>query len=418
MNKKASTAKSAKSLILMMLAPNLVFAAAWEVEPSVSAAVRVDDNFTLDDRSARQQQVTSTGFSGSVTISRLTEAVETFGVLRLNAIQYTGDVEETSTQREIADNENIVAFFSTKRRESPLTQWGFDASIKVDTLLRAVNVFVDPEDTTIEPDDDVDDGLTRVAIDRQRFIFKPFIGTRLSERSRLRFNYRFNELTYDNLQGQDLVDFSDHTIAGVYSYKYTPSDDLSLRARYKQFSTEDDEREYESYSLTGGWGHRFTETTSMGTSLGFRETKAETDSGDDDTSGVLLRVTGRKSTGLTRFEGRIGRNLFSSGSGDLVQADEYVFNVTRTLSPLLSFSLKSRLFQNRLLRDDDDDADRADRRYFSVRPSLTWNFAQWWRMVATYDYRREKRDGEPESAVSNSILISVVYSQPTSLSGE
>ncbi|MEM7294584.1 MAG: hypothetical protein AAF420_14485, partial [Pseudomonadota bacterium] len=97
-------------------------------------------------------------------------------------------------------------------------------------------------------------------------------------------------------------------------------------------------------------------------------------------------------------------------------ADEYVFTVTRTLSPLLTFSFKSRLFQNRLLRDNEADANSADRRYISVRPSLTWNFAQWWRLVSTYEYRREKRDGEPESAISNSILVSLVYSKPTNLS--
>ena len=87
-----------------------------------------------------------------------------------------------------------------------------------------------------------------------------------------------------------------------------------------------------------------------------------------------------------------------------------------SLCAFLSFSFKSRLFQNRLLRDNDADASRADRRYVSIRPSLTWNFAPWWKLIGTYQYRREKRDGEPESAESNAIFVSVVYSKPTNIS--
>ena len=165
-------------------------------------------------------------------------------------------------------------------------------------------------------------------------------------------------------------------------------------------------------------------TASNTGSVGFHVTDFKEGNEDVESDGAVGSLKAVKTTGLTRFELRAGLELYPSSIGQVVETRELVGNMTRNLTELLTFSVRSRFYENKALSGSDTvfisgENATADnnRRSMTIRPELRWKVSREWTLGAAYRYQREKLDSKPDPAEGNAILFSVRYTYLTPLSG-
>jgi len=409
-----SQAKTAGRVVLpalcLITASGASFGQAWVIEPSVQLQGQYDDNIRLATESPGT--VFGTELSGEVGLSRLTEVAELRGFLRLEFVTYTGNDDN------LRDEDNQFIGFSSLRR-TELGQWSLDGFVVRDRTLGDVEVFlspegviIDPDTVIIDPDDDIDVGLVEVNVRRNRLTLNPAWQYSLTERTDIQLGYRFNTVFYEDEQEADLTDFTRHQVTGSVFHHLTPVDRVRADIEAIRYRAPDEDREFDTYLLRAGIDRRFSETLRAGFSLGFRHTSFETPQEDGDESGYVVRVDGTQRTQFGQFNARLERNLSPSGSGEVVQSDQFDFRMTREISPRLGFSMRARFFQNKSLREGDS---RNDRRYFLIEPELRWNWTRWLSIGASYRYRWQERDQDPDSVESNAVFVSLIYARPTAL---
>ena len=384
------------ALVSLLFVPSVTFAQAWQLDPSVSVEGSYSDNFRLT--TENPARVFSTKLEGVLGLSRITDTTSIDGVIGLDFIKYFGDTERLDDK----DNQ-LVGLAAVRKWERLNTK--LDFSFRRDTLLRSVRTFRAPDDIAVDPDPSVDDNLVIENVRRNRFVVRPSVGYALTEVTDLRLDYGYLNVLFTEEGRANLNDYFTHTLRGRVSTRLTEQSrliGLLLASRYESEA----ERVFDTYEAQAGVSHDFDETTNLTFTLGGRRTDLESPKEDLQDNGFVFKLSGRKLTGRTRFSGILQRNVTPSATGNLVQTDSLTFAMTHELSPLLLFTLRTRLFENESLR-----ADRAgtNRRSLRIEPFLTWTLAESWDLVTAYRYRREKRFDQPKSADSNTVFITLTY---------
>lgn len=378
-------------------------AEAWQIQPSISLQGSYDDNARMI--AGEEDEVTSTSVIGALELSRLGEVRETRAVLRYDAIRYSGDDEG------LDDRDNQLARLQHRSR-GELHEWGLEASYRRDTLLRTVDVSFDPEDIELEPDDDVDDVLVRRSVRRNRTVFRPNWTRELSERWKIRTEYRYNDVEFDDVGAEVLTDYTDHTLTLGTQYDLSEISAMTLAVDGNHYTADNFDRTYDSVALRAGYTRRFSELTTGVIDLGVSRVSFDTESESGEDTGFIFSVGGTKRTALTRFTGTVGRRLYSSGSGDVIRSDEVVFRMNRKLTELSGLKIRARVFENAALSRDRPE---ANRRYLLAEAGWNRRLTQWWSVEAMYRYRRQKRDIDPNSADSNAVFLTIKYTKPSAL---
>ncbi|HFC53039.1 MAG TPA: hypothetical protein ENJ43_01240 [Gammaproteobacteria bacterium] len=393
--------------LIAVIFSDVVLGAALELQPSASIRLFYDDNAAL----TTQEHDFSAGseFLGAVGISRETEAVTLQGIARLNLLlDAAGDVYRDK------DNQLVSLLFASK---GELSRWQVYGSWRRDSIVRAATVTQEG-DANVEPDDDVDAGLVQVSIRRNRLVLRPSWSRELSPRSAVGVGYRLDHVVYDD-SAEGLFDYQDHALSGYHFYRITERDQITTSLNLKSYRSsggvrEEGEWDNDRFNIMLGLQHSYSETASGHFQVGWYKARFANIEESGDTDGYLFRIYGEKRTGLTRFSARIGRTNFSSGAGDVVNADELSLSMVRDLTETMGFALSVRAFQSKSLRSDNP---YTNRRYLALTPTLSWQITRWWSLDTSYRYRRQKRDWEInyDSAESNSVYLTVRYERPASL---
>ncbi len=387
------------AVALAVLASGEVMAEAWQIEPFVKLQGEYDSNTRLV--SSNEQSSTAAVLTGALQMSRITEISEISAEVRLDGVDY----QEEEFEDELHQRYRMDAVWRGER-----SRHGVWAALERDTLLRTVEEIVDPGDISLDPDEDVDAALVPVDIRRDRLDLQPSWSYRTSELSEVGLRYRFRGVRYER-DLPSLTEYDDHELAGSWSYRTTELDRLTTTLVASRYTADATDREYDEYQALVGWNHEFDELTEGGIQVGYYQ--AEWDNGaDDEDDGYLVRLSGERDIGLTRFSGRVGRSIYPSGTGDLVRSDELALRMVHELSPRSNFSLRARVFENTSLRAANQS---ANRRYISVQPVLSWNMTRWWILEGSYQYERQKRDIDTDSAENHAVRLGVRYSFPQEL---
>jgi hypothetical protein len=390
-------------VLISFLSPSAVMAQAWQLEPSATVEQSYDDNFRLTTES--EDKVFTTRLAGGLGLKRFTETIEIEGLVRADFAKFSGDTENLGDD---TDNSQVLGLKASRKFER--TKFGLNFLFTRDAVLRSVNVVQDPSNVTVEPDPSVDNGVVPENVRRYRTQVQPNFNYQLTERSSMRLLYGFDDGNYeDNDVG--LNDYQRHALTGGFQTQVTEKDTLLALLTGSRFDS-DSGNTTDSVELQVGLNHDFDETTNVGFTLGGRRTKFDTSTQDDTSDGFVARLSARKLGGLTRFSFRLERRLSPSGVGDEVETDEFNFNMTRRLSPLLLFSLRSRGFENESIRTQ---TSGNNLRRFYVQPRLSWRITQNWYFETSYQYTRQKRYNTPDSADNNSVFVSINYRLPTPL---
>lgn len=390
-------------VIFALYLPGMSYAATFEYTPTVSLEGSYNDNFRLE--TTDPDRVFSTVLGGALGLRRITDTVAMEGIIGLDFVNYFGDTERLKDE-----NNQSVAFNLAKKGERFGAKLGF--IYRRDTLLRPTKSGSGPSDIAIEEDQSVDEGLFTRNIRRNRIDVRPSLNYKLTELTGLQLTYRHENTFHDDPgdpndpTAQEIADYIRHTLQGRVETSITEKDKLLGLLMASRYDSDDAGRIFDNYEVQVGVSHDFDETANLTFTLGGRRTDLEENSESQQDNGFVFRLTGKKLTGLTKFNGILERKVSPSGSGDLVRTDAFTFNITRNLSELLLFTLRSRIFENESLRTEKS---KGNRRSLSIEPTLTWTLAENWALETSYRYRREKRVETPDSADSNSVFIILNY---------
>lgn len=403
-----------------------VLAEGWVLEPSVTLELGYDDNYDMD--VLDPQSVTIGKVTGELSLRRASDAHYFRGGLLADAVTYEGDDR-------IDPNSNQVAYFYTTFIQ-PRYRWGANFRYRRDSLLREALTDANldqPVEEEQSPDATVDQLLD---VTRQRVYFNPFYRYNLSRLTDWGIDYQLSAVEHDvdedqisEDQADDVQDYVDQGINLRLGHKLTPLDKVIARIGYSFYTTdireEEQETDYRTSYLRLGYERSLSPTFTVGGDVGYRVTEFTESDEDITKDGPVMSLSAVKTTGLTRFELRAGLELYPSSIGQVVQTQELIANVSRDLTELLQFSLRSRFYENTALSGDETvfevgEAANADndRRSMTIRPEIRWQVAREWTLGAAYRYRREKLESRPTFAEGNAVLFSVKYTRLSALSGQ
>ncbi len=390
------TTRSVMGIVVAVLVlPEPVYAEAWIIRPSLSAEGGYDDNVRLS--ATNEQEVYSMRVSGEAEFGRLTERTDVRALLGIDLIQY---YDEDS----VPDEDNEYAGLALQHRLSELSTLRVDGSYKRDTILRSVELF-DPETPGAEPGGDIDIGLTDVEVRRQRVVLNPAWRRSLSELSNLGIAYRLADVTYDEEEGTDLIDYSRHMLSAAYGRDLSEVTTGSLTLRYGTFRP-DQGSDVDTYELFGGVNYKYSQILEAGLDAGAFYWERD----DQDDTGWIYAVYARRKGELTELYGRLERQLYSSGTGDLVETDQLLVRLQHRFSPRTSLLMSGRVYQTEGISDF-----RSDRDFISFEPGLSWSITRAWTFGARYRYRWIDRQQDPDDADSSAVFATFRYTRPTEL---
>ncbi|MDO6461020.1 hypothetical protein Q4485_09960 [Granulosicoccaceae sp. 1_MG-2023] len=402
------------SLALLSL-PFGASADGWLLQPSITFDIGYDDNYDMD--TTDPESVGVAKVTGELGVRRLSEAHYFKGGLLVDGVTYAGgdDVEANSNQ---------VAYFNTTFRQ-PRSQWGANFRYRRDSLLREA---VSDDDTVVSQEEELDATVDQLLdVTRQRVYFNPFASYNLTRLTDIRADYQLSTVDHD-LDDDEVYDVTDYTNQGAslkLSHSLTTIDKVSVKVGGSLFATDvdEDETEYKTTYLRLGYDRSISPTFTVGGDLGYHVTDFDQGGEDVEDDGLVGSLKAVKTTGLTRFELRAGLELYPSSIGQVVETRELVGNMTRSLSELLTFSLRSRFYENKGLSGSEtvfgtNESATAynNRRSMTIRPELKWKISREWTLGAAYRYQREKLDSKPDPAEGNAVLFSVRYTYLTALS--
>ena len=405
------------SVLTLAITPQVATANAWVLEPSIKLDVGYDDNYGMDVEDATS--VTVTKATGELILRRQTEAHYFRGGLLADTVAYHGDDDE-----DVEPNSNQVLYFYTTFNQ-PRYRWGTNFRYRRDSLLREAEA-----DTSLDlpaEEQEVQDATVDQLLDvtRHRIYFNPFYRYNFSRRTDLGVGYDLSSVNHDKDEDdvQDTEDYVNQSISFDVGHRLTPLDKVSAKLGYSHFAADitdsEEESDFNTSFLRLGYERSLSPTFTVGGDIGYRVTEFSEDDDDITKDGPVASISAVKKTGLTRFELRAGLELYPSSIGQVVQTQELVANVTRDLSELIKFSLKSRFYENTALSGNEtifSAEARNDRRNMTIRPEISWQLTREWKVGAAYQYRREKLESKPLSAEGNALLFSVKYTFLSSLS--
>lgn len=373
-----------------------VQAEAWVIQPLLDLKARYDDNIRLVPDS--ESSVLETSAIGKARLYRLTENSEVSALAGIEYIYYTGD-DDTLKDQGIQYGQ-LFSRWDTER-----TTWGVDGSYKRDSTLRTVD-FTEESDVVDDPTgdagDDIDAGLVRVQIRRNRLVVNPYASQKISERLRAQLDYRFQAVRYgESAESAGLQDSNYHGVSLELRRIMAEQHRARISARVTRLEPEIDE-ETNTFQLQAGWDYRLSPIASVRLEVGiFRAEQAGV-----ETTGSLYRLSGQRRTAAGRMYGSIERQLQPDGSGELQETDQIIVGIQHKLGPRMAFDFRGRAFQTNAVGELE-----RDRVYASIEPELSWSLSRWISLGTSYRYRWSDREADLDSAQSNAISVFIRYEQ-------
>ena len=103
------------------------------------------------------------------------------------------------------------------------------------------------------------------------------------------------------------------------------------------------------------------------------------------------------------------REIYPSGFGRLLETSRVGGVFSHNVSETLSVSLNGTIYFVSGITTTEGSRPLQDQRFFSVSPSLSWKFAEWWAMDVSYTYGERAVEILNQRNNSNSVFIMLTY---------
>ncbi len=387
-----------------MLLPLVSLAAEWSAEPSVSLKEEYNDNIHLT--MVKHPSVTATTLSPSVKFNYATEISNVSGGATLSANKYSGEqgldrVDQFYTLSSNYKTERSIFGLNANYTKSFASQYD---NIATGSLIRRT-------DSNIAPS----------------WIWS------LSEKNALRLDYQLSQVKYDSG-----TDYKVNTATFSLIQQYTERDKLIFQTYNQKTDINSGVVKSDSYGLSGGVTHDFSETLSGSLTIGGYTVKTTTITGtqlcpsyslgfngsgffiycgqplvtvfstsESRNRGMSFDMSLNKQFETANLTAQYSRKL-QPGDNTLVETDQATLILTDKWSPLVSGSISSFILRSR----NKGGVLANNRRYYTVSPSLSWRLSESWVLDTGYRYERNEYEQTNFSASANSVFAQIKYDWP------
>jgi len=258
-------------------------------------------------------------------------------------------------------------------------------------------------DTTLESEL-METGVVNVRSDRQRTNGGVGFTYTLSPRANVGIDYKYSKTDYDRPESED---YDYNLVRGNYNYHFnTQVDTLTLQPYYSK--RDSDIRDADTYGITLGWTHLFSETDLVKIFLGTRYTDQEKRNDSDESFGGTADISLLRTGEVYSAQLGYSRDIHNDVSGDLIEVDRIYCRLSRKIVGRLSVGFSGNFY---FTRSEDDSED--DTRYFEVIPSLDYQLTKHHTLRLAYSYSEDDDEAYIENKSERSrVWIAVNFNFP------
>jgi hypothetical protein len=379
--------------------------AAWSSDGSARLDTVYEDNVYLAADNENSAIVTTANVQAEIR-----QATESSNVAAIAGLKYLNYGQVSNLSDEDEEFGSLRAWWSRER-----LRWGVNGTFRRDVLLNTVG-FIGPVDPTggadggagIDPNGDgvtdgtIDQGSVEEQVRRNRTQLIPFVTYDLSERTNASLRFGYSVLDYSNDELSQLTNNQIRRVALELVHRFSERDSMRGTVGAAKFDPKD-ATNTDTFDLTTGWEHRFSELAGASLDVGVSRTERN---GNADT-GALFRVRGFRRTEVGNFFGQVERRLYPNGTGELVETDRLVFGLKRSLSEVVDLSVTGDGYKTGSSGVNLNNANYRD--YLSLGPELKWSLSRELAVGATYQFTWANRQSDEGNSSGNSIGIFVSY---------
>ena len=289
-------------------------------------------------------------------------------------------------------------------------KYAFNGDYRITERWRVLGNFSYIEDTTLESELE-ETGFVNVRQDRKRYNAGGGMSYQVSELSDIGVNYAYMKTDYD-FKGN--VDYDSDAITLSYDRQLGNQLDVFTAQPY-WLRLDSRINKADSYGLSFGWSHRFSETLSLKAFLGGRYTKIEPKDGrqSDETWGVVTDINLRKTGETTSASISYSRNIYNSAEGEPIEVNRFYCDVRRMVIGRLGVRFSGNLYFTKA----EGKFSAEDRTYFELIPSLYYKLTESHSLQLAYSYSQEydKTLTKDREAERNRVWISLNFRFPRKL---
>ncbi|MCP9468670.1 MAG: hypothetical protein NNA31_01585 [Nitrospira sp.] len=378
--------------LLTVIGQGTARAAEWSIEPSMSVRGEYHSNLLL----ALEPQLSTYAYwiSPAVRLIGATETLQVSSRLAFDYVEYYGERD--------AKIYNLHFPLSVRYRQDR-SLWEFNGGLNRDNTLRS---------------ELIETGVVLTFAQRNLWSAGPSWTYNFTDRLSAQTAYQFNKAQYE--EGSErlfLFDYEVHTASETLSYNARDTDTIRLTGLFTRFLLPDRGNSVaDTYGAQLGGTHAFSERITLSASGGprFITSRIDTRVGrlEDNTTvwvfnGVLAQKFERADLSV-----EIGRDVFPSGFGLLIQKDHLLVRASYQATDHLTFSVRGQASVINPVATDDiftGGVRFREARFFYIDPHVRWHFDEYWALDAGYTYSRREIEGADRSGESHAVRLMVTY---------
>ncbi len=364
-------------------------AAEWSVEPSMSAKGEYHSNLLL--AFGPQRSTYAYWLSPAVRFTGATESLKVHSRLATDFAQYFGGRDTTIV--------NVYFPLSVQYR-AERSIWGFNGGLTRDNTLRSELLQT---------------GVVLAFAQRNLWSANPTWTYNVTERVSAESSYQYQHAMYEGGGAQfGLIGYQVHTGSQALSYKIRESDSVQITGIFTRFlAPERNDTVTDTYGVQIGGSHAFSEHVTLSASGGprFISNSINTGFGTLEDRSTVWTFNGKATTSYERAQLtlNIGRDIFPSGLGLLIQTDHLGANASYELTDKISIFLSGQASIVNSVASGALSGLSRETKFFNLSPQINWRVDEYWSVETGYTYSRRELEGIDQSSESHASRVMVTY---------
>lgn len=301
---------------------------------------------------------------------------------------------------------DVVRYLDQTSKDNERQNYGLDASYLMTERLsiKAKGSYV--KDTTLDTELQ-EIGLVEKRSDREQYGGGGGLSYRISEVSDISLDYNYTKTDYDL---SDYTDSKGHSVSLPFNYSFNERlDRFTLKPYYK--NTDSDENKEDSYGLSLGLAHKFTETLKGHINAGSRYTETKDNTGKTSDDWGWTADAGLEKSWQTA-SARLGysRDLSYTAEGETVEVNRFSLDASKMLTSRFSMKLTGSLYFTK----SKGVSQNQDTRYYAVTPSLNYMITKNHSLSLAYSYSNEfdKKLTDDRELDRNKVWLTLNFNFP------
>ncbi|MCH7636270.1 MAG: hypothetical protein IIA12_01190 [Proteobacteria bacterium] len=366
----------------------------WSFDPIIKAGWEVDDNAVLSIRTDEEVEVSGYIIDVSANVEYATETTSFSLEPRARSRNYS-DPQFDSTDAFVRMN---------YRHSSQSNTFRVRVVYEVESVRTAERADADSEIIDLEDIRYDDTGLVQIGGDRNRWGISPSWTYRISNVSSFTLNLAYFDITYDEVFGDILVDYSDARADLSYGRAISGVTDMLYVATGRQYENANDINEFSGFGMMGGIRRALSEKTELRVLLGVET--ADFDSVRETASEFVANISLIRRLQTITILAQYKREIPADGGVIPTIRDNIYLNFSRRLNDKISASLGVRAYQTTILSSTSE----GGRDFVELSAGLGWHLSPTFNVQFSFKHTIISRgDVLGETADADRAAIWFVY---------